>query len=206
MAATYGEQLRVTPGDQVMDVGTGSGMLAILAAKLGGIVSATDIAPEAVELTAANAQRNGVTVKAHEGPFFADATGPFDVIIGNLPQGVVPPSTLESLGETLGNTIAGGKRGDELVLEFMEQARGFMLPSSRLMLSLDTEADYRRSMARMLELYVPTLLSFKSVPLPDYVEEHRDWYLDLSRQGRVTVFEEDGVWKCHQLFFELRPR
>ena len=204
MGATYAEQLRVSPGDRVMDVGTGSGLLAVLAARLGGRVSASDVAREAVELAAANARRNGVAIEVHQGPFFADASGPFDVIVANLPQAVVPSSTLASLGEALGNAIDGGEGGDDLVLELLEQARHYMLPTSRLMLSIDTEADYRRSMARMLEHYEPTLRSFKSLPLAGYVEEHRDWYLDLSRRGRLTVFEENGDWKCHQMFFELR--
>jgi len=49
------------PGDRVLDVGTGSGILAIAAAKLGaGHVLALDISPTAVEVAQGNVALNGV--------------------------------------------------------------------------------------------------------------------------------------------------
>ena len=72
------EQLR--PGEAVLDLGTGSGVLAIAAAKLGaGEILATDIDPIAVDVTQENAARNGL------------ATGPesgFDVRLGSVPAGM----------------------------------------------------------------------------------------------------------------------
>jgi ribosomal protein L11 methyltransferase len=51
----------IHPGDQVLDVGTGSGILAIAAAKLGAAsVMALDVSPVAVEAARANAAANGV--------------------------------------------------------------------------------------------------------------------------------------------------
>lgn len=206
MAGTYAELFRVKPGERLMDVGTGAGLFAILAARLGARVSATDVAAEAVELTLANAERNGVEVEARQGAFFGEFEGPFDVVVANLPQGVVPLATREGLGKSLARTITGGERGDELVLELLEQSRHRLQPGGRLYVSIDTEAEYRRTLARALDGYEAKLLAFRTAPLPDYFEEHREWYLDLVRQGRLSVFEEDGRWYCHQLFFELTTR
>lgn len=50
----------VTPGAKVLDVGTGSGILAIAAAKLGGDVLAMDIDTLAVSVATENVRRNGV--------------------------------------------------------------------------------------------------------------------------------------------------
>ncbi len=51
----------VRPGHQVLDVGTGSGILAIAAAKLGAAsVVALDIDPMAIQVAEENASRNGV--------------------------------------------------------------------------------------------------------------------------------------------------
>lgn len=51
----------LTPGARVLDVGTGSGILAIAAAKLGaGAVDARDIDPLAVETAQKNVESNGV--------------------------------------------------------------------------------------------------------------------------------------------------
>lgn len=52
------------PGDQVLDVGCGSGVLSITAARLGAaVILATDIDPIAVAATEENCQRNGVVVQ-----------------------------------------------------------------------------------------------------------------------------------------------
>jgi ribosomal protein L11 methyltransferase len=67
----------VRPGDTVLDVGCGSGVLAIAAALLGASrVHAVDIDPLAIVVTAANAARNGVTVHTR--------TAPADLVVANI--------------------------------------------------------------------------------------------------------------------------
>ena len=54
----------IKPGDRVLDYGCGSGILAIVAAKLGaGEIAAMDIDPQALDTTAANARINGVSLR-----------------------------------------------------------------------------------------------------------------------------------------------
>jgi len=53
----------VNEGERVLDMGTGSGVNAILAATKGAQVLAVDINPRAVEAARANAQGNGVAHK-----------------------------------------------------------------------------------------------------------------------------------------------
>lgn len=72
-------------GRQVLDVGTGSGVLAIAAAKLGAAdVTAIDNDADAVRAARENADRNGVQVRAD----LADLDGlvgpPADVVLANL--------------------------------------------------------------------------------------------------------------------------
>lgn len=74
----------IRPEDSVLDVGSGSGVLAIAAATLGAAsVTATDIDPAAVETTEANAQANDVAIVACSTRVH-DLTGPFDVVIANM--------------------------------------------------------------------------------------------------------------------------
>jgi ribosomal protein L11 methyltransferase len=68
------------PGDRVLDLGCGSGVLSIAAAKLGaGHVLAVDVDPAALVATAENAVRNGVTIDLG-----VTASGPVDVAVANI--------------------------------------------------------------------------------------------------------------------------
>jgi ribosomal protein L11 methyltransferase len=68
----------------VLDVGSGSGILAVAAGLLGaGRVSAIDTDPVAVEATRENAARNGVVVVARQGSLPVEG-GPFDLVLANL--------------------------------------------------------------------------------------------------------------------------
>jgi len=73
----------VAPGMRVLDLGTGSGVLAIAAAKLGARVLALDIDPEAVRAAKENAAKNEAEVEVKKGSLAA-APGPFDLIVANL--------------------------------------------------------------------------------------------------------------------------
>ena len=78
------------PGDTVLDLGCGSGILAVAAARLGAKrVLALDTDPLAVELAQLNVQRNGVDgqVRVALGSFPADGTeqvDPVELLVANL--------------------------------------------------------------------------------------------------------------------------
>ncbi|MFP5255517.1 MAG: 50S ribosomal protein L11 methyltransferase [Acidimicrobiia bacterium] len=79
------------PGDRVLDVGCGSGVLAVVAARLGSRhVTAVDVDPEAVRATAANAAANGVAdrIDPSLGPL-GEVTGAFDLVVANIGQRVL---------------------------------------------------------------------------------------------------------------------
>ncbi len=70
-------------GERVLDYGCGSGILAIAAARLGaGQVDAVDVDPQAVQATRANAQGNGVAVRATT-PETLPA-GAYDLVLSNI--------------------------------------------------------------------------------------------------------------------------
>lgn len=73
------------PGGSLLDVGCGSGILAITAAKLGyGPVTAIDNDPIAVEATIANAAINGVAVAASLGDSDRDVLPPAGTLVANI--------------------------------------------------------------------------------------------------------------------------
>lgn len=76
----------VRPGDRVLDVGCGSGVLGIISASCGAsAVTAIDVAEAAVEATLDNAARNGVAALVHASATpVADVDGEFEVVVANL--------------------------------------------------------------------------------------------------------------------------
>ena len=80
-------QHRPMQDQTVIDVGTGSGVLAIVAARLGAaFVSAIDVDPDAIENARENVVRNGVasTVEAHVRDLTEGGMPPADVVTANL--------------------------------------------------------------------------------------------------------------------------
>ena len=82
----------IKPGDRVVDVGTGSGILAICAAKLGAShVSAYDIDPMSVRVANENIQKNGVSdvILCTEGDLLASAPDGSDIVTANLTADII---------------------------------------------------------------------------------------------------------------------
>jgi ribosomal protein L11 methyltransferase len=99
----------VQPGDRVLDLGTGSGVLALVAAKLGaGSILATDIDTLAVRVAEENATLNriplGDRLRIQQGSVPGSAAGQFQVIVANI------------LAEVLVSLFAGAY-GDPLLAE-----------------------------------------------------------------------------------------
>jgi ribosomal protein L11 methyltransferase len=109
----------VTPGMKVMDVGTGSGILTVAAAKLGaGHVLALDIDPLAIEAARANVRANGlqrvVKVQRHALSLEDGSRGEFDLVVANLYTKVIlsiAPTLMAQLVPQ-GNIIVSGIMAD----------------------------------------------------------------------------------------------
>jgi ribosomal protein L11 methyltransferase len=76
----------VRGGERVVDVGCGSGVLAVAALALGAASAvATDVDPAALAATADNAERNGVADRLRVVPAVADiAPGEADLVVANI--------------------------------------------------------------------------------------------------------------------------
>ena len=78
---------RIRPQSRVLDIGTGSGALAVSIAKLGACsVTAVDVSDTALRVAAGNAAANGADVRFVKSDCFAALAGEtFDVIVSNPP-------------------------------------------------------------------------------------------------------------------------
>jgi ribosomal protein L11 methyltransferase len=79
-------QDRVRPGMEILDLGTGSGILAIAAARLGATVTALDISEIAVEVARENVQVNGLrdAITVSRGSIDAVSGRQFDLVFANI--------------------------------------------------------------------------------------------------------------------------
>ena len=115
------------PGDAVLDLGTGSGILAIAAARLGAAsVLARDIDPLAVQIAQENVERNGVAhlVRVEEGSLPVSSS--VFRVSGSQPETLQP----ETWNLVVVNILA------EVIVELLEQGLAALLaPGGRLILS-----------------------------------------------------------------------
>jgi SAM-dependent methyltransferase len=81
------------PVERALDLGTGSGVEALLAARHAGTVIATDVNPHAVECAGLGARLNGLALDLRLGSLFEPVAGEtFDLIVANPPFVVSPDS------------------------------------------------------------------------------------------------------------------
>jgi ribosomal protein L11 methyltransferase len=95
--------LAARAGASVLDVGTGSGLLAIAARKLGASrVAGTENDPVALRVAAENAARNGVALELALAPP-EEVPGAFDVVVANILA-----NTLVALAPAIAGKVAPG--------------------------------------------------------------------------------------------------
>ncbi|MFB7513074.1 HemK2/MTQ2 family protein methyltransferase [Streptomyces sp. NPDC056144] len=125
----------VQPGDKVLDMGTGSGSLALIAAKKGADVLAVDLNPYAVAAVRTNAQLNGVAdrVEARESDVFDAVEGRFDLIIFN------PPFQWFAAADYA--DVAGTDAGYQALTRFFREARAHLTENGRMIMFFSTMGD-----------------------------------------------------------------
>ena len=199
----YAHSIKINKGEAVIDIGTGSGVLAIFAAKLGAITCATDIDDYAIETAGRNALLNRVSIEFSRGLLFAGFERKFDVILANLPNEIIHPTYLDSVGEERAKTFDGGEKGNKHILELLKVARSYMHRDSRLYLPVHTLTDYHETLRAALANYEAKLIAAEQLPTKEFVEENLDFYLKLNEAGVIRIFLRAGKWHSNGYIFEL---
>jgi len=140
----------VEEGDRMLDVGTGCGILAVIAAKKAMKVVATDVNPRAVECARLNTEINRVASKTDVrlGSLFQPIgkAERFDVIIFNAPYLPSSPSERKSW---IGRAWAGGPTGRQIIDRFINEAPRYLNRDGTILLVQSNLADISQSLEKL---------------------------------------------------------
>ena len=126
---------------RIVDVGTGSGCIAISLAKEleGAAVIAVEVSAEALKIAQQNALNNNATVEFHQGSLLKPIAEPVDLIVANLPY--VAETERALLDKSVARfepqlALFGGEDGLDLVRELLRQAVGKLRPKGAIFLEI----------------------------------------------------------------------
>jgi release factor glutamine methyltransferase len=129
------ERLAVTEDDVVLEIGTGCGILAVLAAEKAERVVAVDVNPYAIECAVKNVQTNGVEKKIEfrQGDLFKPIkqNEKFDVILFNSPY---LPSEPDEEKSWIGKAWAGGPDGRTVIDRFLRDVPNYLAEGGTIQL------------------------------------------------------------------------
>jgi release factor glutamine methyltransferase len=135
----FAENFEVKEGEQVLDLGTGCGLLGILAAKKAERVVAVDFNPFAIRCSKENSALNGLRDKIDfvQASLFTalNRNATFDLILFNSPY---LPSEKGEDASWIGRAWAGGTTGREVVDQFIFEVPTHLKPHGKVLLMQST--------------------------------------------------------------------
>ncbi|MBC7985881.1 MAG: class I SAM-dependent methyltransferase [Sphingomonadaceae bacterium] len=171
---------------RIVDIGTGSGVGAIVASRCrpDSVVLATDINAEALRFAAINAKAAHVEIEFRHGRDLAGIEGPFDVVVAN------PPFMVDSSARAYRD--GGGARGSQVSFNIAQAAIPALAAGGRLILytgspivdSFDELADKLGTMSRLANV----ALQYREID-PDIFGEELDGqsYSSVDRIAAVAA-------------------
>lgn len=168
------DSMEFKPGAVVVDVGTGTGILSIIAAKLGASkVYGVDAADNTVEIASANAAAHGVAdrVEFAQGDMFdpLDPDVEADVVIGDV-SGI--PDDIAAASGWFPSGLSGGPTGAELPMRMIEESKRLLREGGKLLLPTGSLQDEKTILDRAKAVFGSMKqLTERNIPLPTALAE-----------------------------------
>lgn len=178
----------VTAGMDVLDVCTGSGALALLAARMGARVSATDISRRAVAAARMNAARAGHRIRVMHG----DLTGPvthrrFDLVTSNPPY-VPTPHAHRSRRHSPAVAWNAGHGGRQALDRICAHTRDVLRPHGVLLLVHSGLCGVEETLGRLADTGLRCSVTDRAhVPYGPVISGRLPW---LRAQGLISADED----------------
>ena len=173
------------PGERVLELGCGAGLAAILAARAGCSVVATDVLPEAVECARENAVLNGVAdrIEVRLGDCYDPVAGlTFDLICTNPPQMPTPPG--RDREDPVAAADNGGVDGWEILDLAIQGAPRHLAPGGRLIFTIFAFLGQKAAMSKLEAAgLVPRVIGREVQAFPRIGYERLDHIRSLDTEG-----------------------
>jgi len=145
----FAENLNVHKAETVLDLGTGCGILGILAAERASAVVSVDINPFAISCAKENAKLNDLQSKIYyvQGDLFTplNVSFKFDLVIFNAPY---LPTNEEELESWIGRAWAGGSMGRQVIDRFIVEAPKYLKGKGKVLLMQSTLAGVEETLRK----------------------------------------------------------
>ena len=195
--------LSVRPDERVLELGAGLGLAAVLAARAGAVVVATDIVPGAVQAVRVNAALNGVGVDARLGDCYAPVAGErFDLVCSNPPQMPTPPGADRE--DAIAAADNGGPDGWSLLDRIIAGAPAHLAPRGRLVFTIFDFLGTKTALAKVEAAgLVPSVLARETQAFPRIGHER---LAHLRAMDREAVLPRGRPATVERLLIEGRAR
>jgi len=148
----FAENLQVERRDRVLEIGTGTGIIAVIVSRKCSKVTATDINPQAIDCTARNIITNkAYNVELRKGDLFEPVQDEkFDLILFNTPY--LPTSEEERVDEELDAAWDGGEDGRKIIDRFLTDVKDHLNPGGRVQLVQSSLSDIGQTIKKLEDM------------------------------------------------------
>lgn len=142
------DNLIVDDGFDVLEIGTGTGLVSIFASLHCSNVTSTDINPHAIKCAEHNIKLNNRSnISIIKSDLFEDIEGVYDLIIFNTPY--LPVTEEEHIDDDYSKAWDGGENGRETIDKFLEQAPNYLKKEGIIQLVQSSLSDNEKTIKKL---------------------------------------------------------